>query len=148
MIAAVEGLVAELRLVGIPVSASEYIDALSALRFVDLGDRAEVKTAIGAAVVKDAQHESAYSMVFDLYFAGRSLDRADGGAGDRDAGAKPGREGGPAGQGDVGGGGQGGGVLGSADDDALTGLLLRALEANDPALLRALAAAVVTRYAG
>jgi uncharacterized protein with von Willebrand factor type A (vWA) domain len=148
MIAAVEGLVAELRLVGIPVSASEYIDALSALRFVDLGDRAEVKTAIGAAVVKDAQHESAYSMVFDLYFAGRSLDRADGGAGDRDAGAKPGSEGGPAGQGDVGGGGQGGGVLGSADDDALTGLLLRALEANDPALLRALAAAVVTRYAG
>jgi uncharacterized protein len=148
MIAAVEGLVAELRLVGIPVSASEYIDALSALRFVDLGDRAEVKTAIGAAVVKDAQHESAYSTVFDLYFAGRGLDRAGGGGGDRDAGAKPGSEGGPAGPGDVGGGGQGGGVLGSADDDALTGLLLRALEANDPALLRALAAAVVTRYAG
>jgi uncharacterized protein with von Willebrand factor type A (vWA) domain len=148
MIAAVEGLVAELRLVGIPVSASEYIDALSALRFVDLGDRAEVKTAIGAAVVKDAQHESAYSTVFDLYFAGRGLDRAGGGGGDHDAGAKPGSEGGPAGQGDVGGGGQGGGLLGSADDDALTGLLLRALEANDPALLRALAAAVVTRYAG
>ena len=87
MIAAVEGLVAELRLVGIPVSASEYIDALSALRFVDLGDRAEVKTAIGAAVVKDAQHESAYSTVFDLYFAGRSLDAAGGAAGGRDVGA-------------------------------------------------------------
>ena len=90
MIAAVEGLVAELRLVGIPVSASEYIDALSALRVVDLGDRAEVKTAIGAAVVKDAQHESAYSTVFDLYFAGRSLDAPGGAVGDQDAGAAPG----------------------------------------------------------
>ena len=39
-------------------------------------------------------------------------------------------------------------MLGSVDDDALTGLLLAALEANEPALLRALAAAVVTRYAG
>jgi uncharacterized protein len=150
VIAAVEGLVAELRLVGIPVSASEYIDALSALRFVDLGDRAEVKTAIGAAVVKDAQHESAYSTVFDLYFAGRSLDRAGAAPGDQDARANPGAEPGPAGPGDgVGaGGGQGGGMLDSVDDDAFTRLLLKALEANDPALLRALAAAVVTRYAG
>ena len=147
MIAAVEGLVAELRLVGIPVSASEYIDALSALRFVDLGDRTAVKTAIGAAVVKDAQHESAYSTVFDLYFAGRSLDRADGGAADQDAGPDPGNQGGPGGQ-PSGPGDGGGGVLDSVDDDSLTRLLLTALEANDPALLRALAAAVVTRYAG
>jgi uncharacterized protein len=151
VIAAVEGLVAELRLVGIPVSASEYIDALSALRFVDLGDRAEVKTAIGAAVVKDAQHESAYSTVFDLYFAGRSLDAARGAVGDQGAGADPGADGGPVGQAGGsdagGGGGQGGGLLDSMDDDALTNLLLTALEANEPALLRALAAAVVTRYA-
>jgi len=148
VIAAVEGLVAELRLVGIPVSAAEYIDALSALRCVDLGDRAAVKTAIAAAVVKDAQHESAYSTVFDLYFAGRSLDQADRGAGRQDAGPDPGDEGGQAGPGDAGGGGQGGGVLGSVDDEALMDLVLKALEANEPALLRALAAAVVTRYAG
>lgn len=151
MIAAVEGLVAELRLVGIPVSASEYIDALSGLRYVDLGDRTAVKTAIGAAVVKDAQHESAYSAVFDLYFAGRTSDAADGDAGNQDAGADPGADGSPAagdGDGSGNGGGQGGGVLGSVDDDALVSLLLKALEANEPALLRALAAAVVTRYAG
>lgn len=154
MIAAVEGLVAELRLVGIPVSASEYIDALSGLRFVDLGDRAAVKTAIGAAVVKDAQHESAYSVVFDLYFAGRSLDAADGDAPSQDAGP-PATSGAGArgdgegdGEGPGAGGGQGGGVLGSADDEALSRLLLAALEANEPALLRALAATVVTRYAG
>ena len=154
MIAAVEGLVAELRLVGIPVSASEYIDALSGLRVVDLGDRAAVKTAIGAAVVKDAQHESAYSVVFDLYFAGRSLDAADGDAPSQDAGpaatsgAGARGDGEGDGEGPGAGGGQGGGVLGSADDEALSRLLLAALEANEPALLRALAATVVTRYAG
>jgi uncharacterized protein len=148
VIAAVEGLVAELRLVGIPVSASEYIDALSGLRFVDLGDRDAVKTAIGAAVVKDAQHESAYSTVFDLYFAGRALEPASAGAADRDASDGDGPAGPGDGDGEGPGGGGGGGVLDSVDDDALTGLLLRALEANEPSLLRALAAAVVTRYAG
>ena len=69
MIAAVEGLIAELRIVGIPISAAEYADAVTALRHVDLGDRTSVKTALGAALVKDAKHESAYSVVFDLYFA-------------------------------------------------------------------------------
>jgi uncharacterized protein len=146
VIAAVEGLVAELRVVGIGVSASEYVDALAALRFVDLGDRTAVKTALGAAIVKDADHESAYSAVFDLYFAGRSLNPADGEGRAEGAAAAPGADG--AGAGFGGGGGGGGGVLDSVDDGALMGLLLTALEANEPALLRALAAAVVTRYAG
>jgi uncharacterized protein with von Willebrand factor type A (vWA) domain len=152
VIAAVEGLIAELRLVGIPVSASEHIDALAALRFVDLGERAEVKSAIGAAVVKDAQHESAYSTVFDLYFAGRGPDLPDSpsppdrDADDQDTGGA--RRGDASGGADGGGGAGGGGVLDAADDEALAALLLAALEANDPALLRALAAAIVTRYAG
>jgi hypothetical protein len=149
VIAAVEGLVAELRVVGIGVSASEYVDALSALRFVDLGDRTAVKAALGAAIVKDADHESAYSAVFDLYFAGRALGAADGGGGDEGPGADGAAStDGAAGGFGAGGVGGGGGVLDSVDDGALMGLLLAALEANEPALLRALAAAVVTRYAG
>jgi hypothetical protein len=150
VIAAVQGLVAELRLIGIPVSASEYIDALRALRHVDLGDRTAVKTALGTAIVKDVQHESAYSTVFDLFFAGRTLDTLAGGAGNPGTEADPGAGGEPGGEagGFGGGGGAGGSVLASADDGALIGLLLTALEANEPTLLRALAAAVVTRHAG
>jgi uncharacterized protein len=113
MIAAVEGLVAELRTVGIPVSVSEQADALSALRHVGLGERAAVKAALGAALVKDAAHESTFSAVFDLYFAGA-----------------------------------GGGVLDTVDDEGLRALLLAALEANQPTLLRALAAVYVSRHAG
>ena len=134
MLAAVEGLVAELRLVGVPVSASEYIDAVTALRHADLGDRSAVKTALGAALVKDVRHESTYSAVFDLYFA----------AGRGQAATRDGRA-------DEGGlplAAEPGGVLDALDEDELRTLLLTALEANQPTLLRALAAAVVTRYAG
>jgi uncharacterized protein with von Willebrand factor type A (vWA) domain len=152
VIAAVEGLVAELRLVGVPVSASEYIDALAALKCTDLGEREEVKTALCSALVKDAQHESTFSAVFDLYFA-RQGDLAGGAAADgaevSDAAADSGSAGGGTGGGGAGGGGaSAGGVLDTLDDDGLRALLLSALDANQPTLLRALAAAVVTRHAG
>jgi len=155
VIAAVEGLVAELRTVGIPVSVAEYADAVTALRHVDLGDRTGVKTALGAALVKDAQYESTYSVVFDLYFAARgdalAVNRAAAGGDGLDGLDGADLAAGSAGGGGAGGGGAGaggGGVLDSLDDEALAALLLRALEANEPGLLRALASAVVARYAG
>jgi hypothetical protein len=148
VIAAVEGLIAELRVVGIPISAAEYADAVTALRHVDLGDRTVVKTALGAALVKDATHESAYSVVFDLYFALRDALPAGGAAASDGAGQSSASMGSRGPGGDGAGGGAGGSILDSLDDEALAGLLLRALEANEAGLLRALASAVVTRYAG
>jgi uncharacterized protein len=130
VIAAVEGLIAELRRVGIGVSVAEHADALRALRHTDLLDRVAVKAALGSALVKDARHEAAYSVVFDLFFASRA-------AGDASAGDASARDSGPGDE----------GVLDSLDDDAIRGLLLTALEANEATLLRSLAALVVTRYA-
>jgi uncharacterized protein len=148
LVAAVEGLVGELRRVGVPVSASEYIDALAALRHTDLGDRAAVKAALAAALVKDAQHESAFSAVFDLYFAGRARAAEAGPAPDGGTpGAGPEAPAAPA-AGGGGGGGGGPGVLDTLDDAAVAGLLVKALEANDATLLRALASIIVTRHAG
>jgi uncharacterized protein len=148
VIAAIEGLIAELRIVGIPVSAAEYADAVTALRHVDLGDRTAVKTALGAALVKDAQYESAYSVVFDLYFAPRDA-LPEGGAAASDGVSDAQARVSPGGAGLAGGGGDAGpAILDSLDHEALSGLLLRALEANEAGLLRALAAALVTRYAG
>jgi hypothetical protein len=106
VIATVEGLVGELRTVGVPVPVSEQEDALNALLHVDLGERAQVKAALGAALVKDAAHESAFSAIFDLYFAPHGRVDAD--------------------------------VLDTVDEDGLRDLLLAALEANQPTLLRAL----------
>ncbi len=68
MITAVEGLIAELRQIGFPISVSENIDAVEALRFVDLGDREAVKTALGSVLVKDYEHQSAYDAVFEIFF--------------------------------------------------------------------------------
>jgi uncharacterized protein len=150
MIAAVEGLITELRLVGIGVSPGEHADALLALCHTELLDRTAVKAALGSTLVKDAGHEATFSVVFDLFFAPRDLgdsDLGDGGAGDGGAGAGGAGDKG-AGEDGAGASGAGeGGVLGSLGDDAIAGLLLTALEADDATLLRALAALVVTRYA-
>ncbi len=69
MIDALDGLVEELRRVGIPISVSEKIDAVRVLKYVELGNRDAVKTALGAVLVKDEQHELTYETIFDIYFA-------------------------------------------------------------------------------
>jgi uncharacterized protein with von Willebrand factor type A (vWA) domain len=68
MLAAVEGLVAELRAVGLPISVSEQIDALRALEFTDLSQPSDVRVALRTALVKTAAHEHAFDTVFSLFF--------------------------------------------------------------------------------
>lgn len=61
----------ELRDVGIPVSMVEVLDAADALHHIDLGDRAALRSALAATLVKNARHERAFYVAFDVYF-GRS----------------------------------------------------------------------------
>ena len=68
MIAALEGMIAELRQIGVPVSLAERIDAMQSLRHLPVGDRATVKAALRAVLVKTHDHELAFDAVFDLYF--------------------------------------------------------------------------------
>jgi uncharacterized protein len=137
---AVEGLIAELRQVGLPIRMSEEIDAVAALLHTDIGQRNELRAALAACLVKDAQHRGAFDTVFDLYFpAGVRPGLAHGG---------PDGAGGPAGP-DAGGstaGGAGGG-LGTLDDAAITQLLIRALRDGDTYLARAIAGLMVDRHA-
>ncbi|HVW42435.1 MAG TPA: VWA domain-containing protein [Amycolatopsis sp.] len=146
LIATLDGLVGELRAIGIPVSASEKVDAAAALGHADLADRDAVKSGLAVTLVKSAEHQSAFDTVFDVYFGTGVLERAKdkqpvpaeqgeatGGAG-TDAGAP---------------GGGGGGSLAELDDDTIRRLLIQALEAGeDGALLRAqLAKLLVERHA-
>jgi uncharacterized protein len=157
VIAAVEGLVGELRRSGIPVSAADYAVAVAGLRCVDLGSRAEVKAALGAALVKNAGHESAYSAIFDLYFsAGPAGGAAPASDADRPGGGEPaGSAGSAGGTGQAGSAGAAGGgaadatsgVLTRIDDDELRELLVAALRSGQQPWLRALAAEAVTRFA-
>ena len=52
MLAALEGMIAELRQIGVPVSLAERIDAMQSLRHLPLGDRPTVKAALRAVLVK------------------------------------------------------------------------------------------------
>jgi uncharacterized protein with von Willebrand factor type A (vWA) domain len=66
------GFIEELRAVGIPVSMVEAIDAASALRHVDLGDRRRVKATLGATLGKHARHADAFETAFEIFFGLRT----------------------------------------------------------------------------
>lgn len=69
MLTVVEGLIGELREVGLPVSTTEAIDAVRCLRHVDLGNRHDVRSALATTLVKSERHRAAFDTIFELYFA-------------------------------------------------------------------------------
>src|SRR6202021_1506870 len=73
--------IAELRAIGLPVALSENVDAAAALRAIPLTDRAQVKSALAATLVKNHDHYRAFELAFDIFFGGRQLARLAGGTG-------------------------------------------------------------------
>ncbi len=63
------GFVGELRAAGLPVSLTENIDAMSAVRHVPLDDREALRVAMAATMVKRPEHRPAFDAVFESYFA-------------------------------------------------------------------------------
>jgi uncharacterized protein with von Willebrand factor type A (vWA) domain len=134
---AVLDLVRRLRIAGVPVSMVEAIDAMHALRQVDLADRSQFRSALAATLVKRADHEAAFEALFDICFGLRrpmveaSQDAASGDPAsittslDRTV---PGE--------------------GNEDSAALLNRLLDALRRDDQAELRTLAAMAVELHAG
>src|SRR5581483_12500068 len=112
-------------------------DAMRALEYIPLADRAAFKTALQTTLVKHADHEKVFNILFDVYFALQpfALD-------DDDEAGPDGRGGGVPVPGSMPGGGAGG----EASPEELAAMLMRAL--LDPDALRRFAAAAVTRHAG
>ncbi|HEY8481162.1 MAG TPA: VWA domain-containing protein [Spirillospora sp.] len=79
------GFVAELRRAGLPVSVAEGLDAVRALRAVDLLDREAVRAAYAATLVKWPQHRRTFDTLFDLWFPAAVGDGAAAPARDRPA---------------------------------------------------------------
>jgi len=133
MLAALEGMITELRQVGVPISLAEKIDAVQSLQLLPLAGRDGVQSALRAALIKSHDHELAFDALFDLYFssAGRLEDT------------------GPAGQPAAvnGQGGGGAGSLASIDDAGLTELLLAALRDGNDGMTRTIAGIFVDRHA-
>jgi len=112
MLAAMEGMIAELRQIGVPVSLAERIDAVRSLRHLPVDDRDTVKAALRAVLVKSHDHELAFDAVFDLYFTAQPAVAAQASP-DAEAGPPDGPPGQPGQPGRNGQAGSGGGGLGA-----------------------------------
>jgi uncharacterized protein with von Willebrand factor type A (vWA) domain len=136
MLGLLTAFVQELRSAGLPVSMVEAIDAMEAMRHVDLGDRSALKEALRATMVKNSRHEAAFDTVFEVFFALRRPEAAEPTADEAPRSQQAGSE------------RPGGGGGGGADLDELVAQLLSALRAQDFSALRDAARRAVDELAG
>src|ERR1700731_5321288 len=71
LLESLSGFVKELRTAGIPVSLTENLDAMEALRHIPLEDRDAFKYALAATLVKNNAHWKAFETIFEVYFSSR-----------------------------------------------------------------------------
>jgi len=138
------GFIRELREAGLPVSLTENLDAMQAIRHIPLEDREAFKYALGATLIKSNAHWRAFETVFEVYFSLRGKqfslgdDELDALLNAEEEGDQPPME-----------GQQGSGGAGEAmSAEELAQMLYQALLNGDEAMLRALARQAVKRYAG
>ena len=135
MLATIEGMISELRQIGVPISVTETIDAVRSLRHVSLDRREDLKSALRAVLIKSHDHELAFDAVFDLYFTAVAGDRQGLSVAEATATA--------ADLHDV----TDNRSLGSVDDSALNELLFSAVQNADEVLMRVIADTFVDRHA-
>jgi uncharacterized protein with von Willebrand factor type A (vWA) domain len=142
MLDSLQGFVHELRAAGLPVSMTENLDAMRALEHIPFDDRASLKAALGATLVKHHGHWAVFETVFDVYFSlfSAGIDNEEGEAGDGEGvdweQMRAAME------------AMGAGAMGDVSNEDLARMLLDALMQMDREQLRALAAAAVSRFAG
>jgi uncharacterized protein with von Willebrand factor type A (vWA) domain len=139
------GFVQELRQAGIPVSLTENLDAMEAVKHIPIEDREAFKFALAATLVKSSSHWKAFETVFEVYFSFRGREyRISGDDGedltDAELAAQLERL---AAQGEM----EGHGLEGLTPEE-LAALVEQAILDADEVMMRALAAAAVRRFAG
>ena len=140
------GFIVELRSAGLPVSLTENLDAMAAIRHIPLEDRSAFKYALGSTLVKNAAHWRVFETVFEVYFSLRGREYA---LTDEQAEAMAdldelmeqmaGEQGQQQGA---------GGVSDQMTPEELAEMLFKALAQGNEALMKALARQAVRRYAG
>jgi uncharacterized protein len=144
MLELLHGFIRELREAGLPVSTTEHLDAMQAVKHIPLEDREAFKYALAATLVKNNTHWRAFETVFEVYFSLRGkefkLDVDE--EGELPEGEEGERQ---AGEGAPGMAGAGGDAL---TPEEIAEMLYKALLDGDDALVRAIARQAVKRYAG
>jgi uncharacterized protein with von Willebrand factor type A (vWA) domain len=136
------GFIQELRAAGLPVSLTENLDAMEAVRHIPLEDREAFKYALGATLVKNHAHWKAFETIFEVYFSLRGAEyRIDEDATDDELTAELLQQ-------LMGEAQQSGSAMDGLTPEELAELLYKALMEGDEAMARALARQAVTRYAG
>jgi uncharacterized protein with von Willebrand factor type A (vWA) domain len=139
------GFIVELRNAGLPVSLTENLDAMEAVKEIPLEDRQAFKYALGATLVKSNSHWRAFETIFEVYFSlrGAEYNITDG---ESDSPGELGRDEQDSQQPGEG-RGQSGGMDGLTPEE-LAQMLMQALMNGDQAMMRALAKQAVQRFAG
>ena len=138
------GFIVELRRAGLPVSLTENLDAMQAIRHIPLEDREAFKYALAATLVKNHSHWRAFETVFEVYFSLRGAEWSM----DPDATDLPPGEDQEAIEPPAGGAPQQGGSGDALTAEELAQMLYRSLLKGDQAMMRASARMAVKRYAG
>ncbi len=142
------GFVGQLREAGLPVSLTENLDAMEAVRHIPIEDREAFKYALAASLIKNQAHWRTFETIFEVYFSLRgpeyALDReGDGSDSDLDQLWREMQDASQSGD------GRGGaGSLDALTPEEIAHLLMQSLMQGDQALMRALARQAVQRFAG
>jgi len=143
------GFIQELRDAGLPVSLTENLDAMQAVRAIPIEDRTTFKYALGATLVKNHQHWPAFETVFDVYFSIRGPEYSLANDDDDPFGDGESDEDGQGNDQAEGSGSEAGGGGGDAmSNEDLAEMLYQALMRQDQNLQRAVARTAVQRFAG
>jgi uncharacterized protein len=70
------GFIVELRNAGLPVSLTENLDAMEAVKVIPIEDRDAFKYALGATLVKNNAHWRVFETIFEVYFSLRGPEYA------------------------------------------------------------------------
>jgi uncharacterized protein len=142
MLDLLSGFIVELRNAGLPVSLTENLDAMEAVKVIPVEDRDAFKYALACTLVKNNAHWKAFETVFEVYFSLRGaqykITDEDGQTEGEFEMEQPGQPGDQ----------QGSGGLDGMTPEELAAMLFNALKNADQVMMRAIAKASVTKFSG
>ncbi len=142
------GFMQELRAAGLPVSLTENLDAMEAVKHIPMEDREAFKYALAATLVKNNSHWRAFETVFEVYFSYRGPEYELDPDSDLSEALEELMD---QLQGDQGEDGQqagGGGAMDAMTPEEIAKMLMKALQQGDQGMMRAVARQSVKRFAG